>query len=148
MLVDGFGDDACAFGVGVDAVGLIEIFDSGDAVEEEGDEHEVVFFGERGENFHAGALVVCAGIGRRVHACEQDLRAACARAFDDPCEVLAHLSWGQSAQDVVCAEFEDDETHVARERPVEAAQATGGRVAGNSRVDHFVFKTVTFELFL
>ena len=148
MLIDGLGDDACALGVGVNAVGLVEVFDSGDAVEEEGDEYEVILFSERGEDFHAGALIVCAGIGRGEHACEQDLCAACARAFDDLGEVLARLGGGQAAQDVVCAEFEDDETHVAFERPVETAQAACGRIARNSRVDHFVFKIIAFELFL
>jgi hypothetical protein len=76
------------------------------------------------------------------------LRAARPRAFDHLREVLFHLRSGQAAQDVVCAEFEDDETHVAFERPIETAHAPGSRVAGNSRVDHFVVITVTFELFL
>ena len=55
---------------------------------------------------------------------------------------------GQAAQAVVGAEFDDENPDVAVERPVEAPEAAGGRVAGHTRVDNLVGVAFRIELLL
>jgi hypothetical protein len=99
---------------------------------------------------HGGYLaqVSVAGVSRREHPGEDDAGAAGLRAADDLAQVPARLGDGLAAQVVVGAEFDDDEAHVAGERPVEAAQAAGRSVARNPRVNYLVLVSVSIQLLL
>ena len=82
------------------------------------------------------ALVVGAHVGQALHAGEQDRDAARLRARRMIVrEVPLHLVGRQPPEAVVAAQRDDQDPHVAVERPVEAAQPAGGRVARHARVD-------------
>lgn len=130
------------------AVRQIQLLTSRHAFEKERHKHNFVFVGESPIRIKDLSLILRAHARRRVHAAEQDLRVRTFRAFDHLVQILAQLADGLTAQDVVRAEFDDDEAHrarVVRERPVDAVQAAARRVAGNSGVDYFVVITVALQ---
>ena len=68
------------------------------------------------------------------------------RAFargDDLGEVALHVGDRQTAKTVVGAELDDQNPHVALERPVETAEAAGRRVARHAGVDDLVVDTLS-----
>ena len=67
---------------------------------------------------------------------------------DDRRQVLLHLGDRQAAQAVVGAERDDEDAHVALERPVEPAQAAGRRIAGDAGIDHLERVALLVELVL
>ena len=52
-------------------------------------------------------------------------------------QVVFHLRRGKATKPVVGAERQDEQPHIAFERPVRAPQAIGRRVSRNAGVDHF-----------
>ena len=54
----------------------------------------------------------------------------------------------QPAQPVVAAERDDQDAHVAVERPVEPRETTGRRIAGHAGVDHLVLEPFVIETLL
>src|SRR5436305_1253826 len=113
VAVDRGGDDLRALRVRVNAVFLIQFVAPGDAFEEEGNEHDAVLTRERLEGFVNLRLVFAPRVRRRVHPCEEDLRAARLCALDYLRQVLFSLLDGLPAQEVVRAQLDDDEAHVA-----------------------------------
>ena len=133
---DVFGDFLLAFGGGVDAVGLVEFFDSADAFEEEGDEGGLGFFGDFGEDgFVAGDEVGPHVVGH-LHAGYKDLGIGVfgAGAGDDAEQVLFGFLGGNAAQAVVAAKRDDQDVGSFSQRPSDAAQAASGGVAADSGV--------------
>ena len=125
-----------AFGGGVDAVGLVEFFDSADAFEEEGDEGGFGFFGDFGEEgFEAGGELWAHVVGH-LHAGEEDLDfgVLIAGFFDDAEEVFFGFLWGNAAEAVVSAEGDDEDVGSFCHGPGDAAEAAGGGVAADSGV--------------
>lgn len=129
----------------MDAVRLIQRIYTRDAIKKEWDERHLMFAGERLEGFLNLSLVIRARVGRGIHPRQQHLSAARLCALDDLSEVLLHLADGLAAQDVVGSEFENDEAHVAFQRPIDAPQAARAGVARNTRVDDLVLVPVRFE---
>src|SRR5207245_8956170 len=79
---------------------------------------------------------------------EYDDDAARLRALDDSREVLFQLVGRQAAETVIPTERHDQDAHVAVERPLEAVEAAGRRVARDPRVHHFVVETLLVETLL
>lgn len=120
----------------MDAVGLVEFFDSTDAFEEEGDEGDFGFFGDFGEEgFEAGGEVGAHVVGH-LHAGDEDLNFGVFGAgfFDDAEEVFFGFFGRDAAQAVVAAEGDDEDVRAFCHGPRDAAQATGGGVAADSGV--------------
>src|SRR4051812_21727435 len=91
IFVDGGGDDARALGVGMEAVLLIQLVAACHAFEEEGDERDLLLFGERLEGVVYLCLVAAAGLARRQHAGEEHADAVRPGARDNLRKVLARL---------------------------------------------------------
>jgi len=130
-LPDVVGDDAVAGGVGMDAVGLVEAGDAADVLEEEGDEGEVVFGGEGGEDVAEGGGVGGAHGWGNLHAGKDDAGVWIfgPDGVDDGLEVCRGAGDGNAAEAVVGAEFEDEDVYGLAEDPVDAAAAAGGGFA-------------------
>ena len=135
-LPDVVGNDAVAGGVGVDAVGLVEAGDAADVLEEEGDEREVVFGGEGGEDVAKGGGVGGAHRGGNLHAGENDAGGGVLGFYgvDDRLEVGGGAGDGDTAEAVVGAEFEDEDVHGLAEDPADATASAGGGFAGDAGV--------------
>ena len=110
----------------------------GHAVEKERHERHVVRSREIAIHLPELGGVGGAVIRRRLHAGQHDCDAARLRSGDDLGQILLHAGDGQAAQAVVGAELDDQDPHVAFERPVEAAQAARRRVARDAGVDDLV----------
>lgn len=134
---DVVGDDAVAGGVGVDAVGLVEAGDAADVLKEEGDEGEVVFGGEGGEDVAEGGGVGGAHGWGDLHAGEDDAGIGIFGfdGVDDGLEVCGGAVDGDAAEAVVGAEFEDEDVYRLTEDPADSAAAAGGGFAGDAGVD-------------
>jgi hypothetical protein len=106
---DGFGHDLFSWVVGVDAVALVEGRVAAHAVEEEGDEGDLVLFRELGEDIVKGLCVGRAHAWGDAHSGEEDLTGGvmAADGVDDGLEVVAGAANGDPAEAVVGAEFED-----------------------------------------
>ena len=77
-------------------------------------------------------------IGRCFHSRENhlDISRLCTR--DDLCEVLLQTRHWKTSQPVVGAELDDEDLHIARERPLEAIQPSCGGITRDTSVDDFV----------
>ena len=124
-----------ACGVGVEAVGKVEVTQAGDSVEQERHEVEPAGGGETrvdvGEASRIGRAVRRV---RNAHAHEDDARTRALAAFDDHGQVTLRLVEGLATQSVVDAESHDQHVGLFREHSGEASQALGHRVAAHARV--------------
>ena len=130
----GVGDDLRAFGGRMDAVGLIQLGDPRDPLEQKRDERHAVFFRQRRIRLVKGERVVDAVVRRRFHARQDHGHATGLRALDDLREVARQFRDRQAAQAVVAAKRDHQNPDVAVERPVETRQTAGRRIARDAGV--------------
>ena len=109
---------------------------AGHAVEEERDQRHVVGRGQVPIYGAELAGVRLAEIRGRLHASQDHAHLPGLRLLDDLREIGAQVLRGQAAQPVVGAKRDDQHLHVAGHRPLEAPQAAGRRVAGNTGIHH------------
>lgn len=142
------GDDLVAAGGGVGAVGLHHAIDAEDALEEEGEEGDVVFMGEQGVGGLELLDVVGAVVGWEGNAGEGDFGAGGFEAGEDLVEVAAGVFDAEAAEAVVAAELDDDDGGVEGEDAVDAVEAVLGGVAADALVDDVVGEAALVEIFL
>src|SRR5690606_20314135 len=108
MCPDGLGDDAMAFGVGVNSVGEVQRRLARDIRQKKRNEYGVVLTRERGEEVAKVPGVGLPHVGRDLHAGDDDagLRIVCADGVDDGLQVRANLRDRHAAEAVVGAKFE------------------------------------------
>lgn len=145
---DVLGDELVAAGGGVGAVGLHHAVDAVDALKEEGEEGDGIFFGEEGVGGLELLDVVGAVVGGEGDAGEGDLGAGGFEAGEDLVEVGAGIFDAQAAEAVVAAELNDDDGGVEGEDALDAVEAVLGGVAADALVDDAVFVTGGGQIFL
>lgn len=145
---DVFGDDLVAASGGVGAVVLHHAVDAVDALEEEGEEGDRVFFGEQGVGLLELLDVVGAVVGREADAGEGEAGVAGAESGEDGVEVGAGVFDAEATEAVVAAELDDDESGVEGDDAVDAVEAVLGGVAADALVDDAVGEVVGVEIFL
>lgn len=130
------GDDFGASGVGVHAVGLVEVGLAADALQKERDEGRVIAFGDAGENGGESGSVVLAHVGRHHHAGNEDARVGVFGAdfVNDGLKVGFGDFDVETAQAVIAAEGHDEDGNRLAQQPVEAVQAVGRGVTADSGV--------------
>ena len=131
------GDAGGAGAGGMDTIGLVQIGHAGHTFQQERNERHPVLAREILKHLTKCARVLFPVVRRRFHADEQHGNASLLRAMDDRLEVVFHLARGQAAKPVVRAQRQNQQPHIALERPVRAPQAVGRRVAGDAGVDDF-----------
>src|SRR4051812_27079738 len=133
----------------MNAIALVERRIAGDLCEQERKKRHLVLFREIGKRLTKRYDVLGTEVRRRFHAGQQHRDVPGLRALDDRGEVLLHLRDRQSAQAVVRAKFEDENTYVGLiERPVETLQAGRRGVARDTRVDDVQWIVGVVELLL
>ena len=112
----------------MDGVALIERRLTADAIEEKGQESDLVFLGEGGVDGGEGPGVVLAHARGHHHAGDDDLGGgvAVAHAVDDGLEIFLGNGGIDAAEAIVAAEREQEDVDGLAEHPVDAAGATGG----------------------
>ena len=133
---DVFRDFDLALCCRVDAVGLIEFFDTADSFEEEGDEGGFGFlcdFGEEG--FEAGGEFLAHVVGH-LHAGDEELDFGVLAAgfFNDSEEILFGFGGGDAAKAIVSAEGDDEDVGSFCHGPGDATEAAGGGVSADPGV--------------
>lgn len=128
-LVNGLGDDPRPFGVRMYAVGLIQRFDSRDAIKEKRDERDLMLLCQRLKSLLNFALVIRTRISRGIHSCQQYCHAAPLGALDNQAQVLLHLADGLPAQEIVRTELKNQKADITFQSPVYASQAARRSVA-------------------
>ncbi len=119
----------------MDAVGLVESRLLGHAVEEEGIERHAVLVGEPlVEPIELGG-VLGPEIARRQHAGQPHRDAGSLQAGDDGVEVALGGDRVGGAQCVVAAQFHQHDVGLVGQHPVQALDATRGRIAGHTMID-------------
>ena len=139
------GDLLCALRGGVDAVGLDVALDAVDVLQEEGQQRDVILFGEHGIHAVEVRDVVAAVLRGEGDAGERDLCAAVLELLDHGGEILLRAFDGKAAEAVVAAELEDDDLGFLGEDAVDAFDAVFGGVAADACVDDAVVITVGVE---
>lgn len=131
-----FGDEFLAFGIGVDAIGLVERRDRADILEEERDEWDLKFLGERRIDGMELRGKFFPEIFGHHHTDEDDLdiRMEFLSGSDDLGQVFLCCSGWGSAESVVAAESDDQEIGRGLENPGEASEPTGSCVAGDAGI--------------
>lgn len=132
---DALDDDADALGIGVDAVGLVQLRPGGDPVEEERVEEGAVLRGELRIDRVEGGAVVLAEIGRSAHAGKQHGQLPPGEAGEDLIERFAGDPGVDATEGVVGAKLDDHRIGVVGEGPVETGEAVARRVARHAGVD-------------
>ena len=84
----------------------------------------------------------------RLHAGKNHANTACLGAFDDRRQIALQLGDRQTAQGVVPPECDDEDPHVAFERPIEAAQPARRGIARYPGVDDLERQSFGVEPFL
>lgn len=146
-LPDIIGDNFLSFHVWVDAVWLVEFFDSADAFEEEGDKGGFGFFGDFGEEgFELGGKFLAHVVGH-LHAGDEDFNIGIFGAgfLDDAEEVLSGFPGRNPAESVVSAEGDDEDVGSFGHGPGDAAEAAGGGVAADAGIGDGVGKFGGFD---
>ena len=135
---------------GVDAIFLVEFFDTADAFDEEGDESGFGFIGDIGEEGLEGCRKLGAHVVRHLHAGDEDFNFWIfgAGLGDDSEEVLFGFSGRDSTKAVVAAQGDDEDVGSFGHGPMNAPQATGGGVAANSGIGDGVGECGFGDLFL
>ena len=135
---------------GVDAIFLVEFFDTADAFDEEGDESGFGFIGDIGEEGLEGCRKLGAHVVGHLHAGDEDFNfwVFGAGLGDDSEEVLFGFSGRDSTKAVVAAQGDDEDVGSFGHGPMNAPQATGGGVAANSGIGDGVGECGFGDLFL
>lgn len=110
-------------------VRLIQRLYAGDAIKEKGDEHHLLLACERLKSFLHLSLVVCASVGRSIHAREQNRCSSPLCPLDDLREVRLHRLDRLTAQHIVGSEFENQKANISIQRPVNSSETSGAGVA-------------------
>ena len=131
-------DDLRAGRVRMDAVAVVQMWNSSDAVEKEWHEDDVMRIGQGAECLTEFRRIHRAVVRWCLHPRQNHRDAALLRTTDDPIEVLPHLRHRQPAQAIVGAQLDDEHIDVTVERPVQPAQPARRRVARDAGVHHFV----------
>ncbi len=136
--VDQLGDQGLAFGGGVDGVALVEAGVSGDAVEKEGDERELIALSQAGIEGGKGFGVFRSHIGGCLHSGEDDadVRSGLTGSVDDALKVDFDLCDFQPTEGVIGTESDDQQVGGSPQHPVDPAHASGRGVAAQTGVDH------------
>lgn len=147
---DVVGDFYLPFCRGVDAIFLVEFFDTADAFDEEGDESGFGFPGDIREEGLEGCREPGAHVVGHLHAGDEDFNfwIFSAGLGDDSEEVLFGFSGRDSAKAVVAAQGDDEDVGPFGHGPMNAPQATGGGVAANSGIGDGVGECGFGDLFL
>ncbi len=147
----GLRDDALAFGGWVDSVFLIEFVIASNTFEQKFDQSG--FFGRRhfGEDPLEGGDVFRAHIVGHAHPGDDDFYGGIFQAglLDDAGEVFFRFGGRDAAQAVIAAEGDDE--HVGTlgpERPVDAAESSGGGVAADPGIHYLAGQAGGVEFFL
>ncbi len=119
----------------MDAVALVERAILGYAVEEEGIERHVVFFGQPLVEPVELAGVFQSEIARRQHAGQPYRDAGCLELGDDGIEIALGLGGIERAQRIVGAQFDHHDVGLVGQHPVDPLQATGRGVARDAMID-------------
>lgn len=124
-------------GGGVDEIGEVHFRDAPDIFEQEGDEGGLVGFGHLGEHLAKVAGERLAHIGGHLHAGEDDpdLGMAGAGFLNDGLEIGACGGWGNAAEPVIAAEFEDENIDGPFEKPIDAAETAGSGITADAGID-------------
>ena len=135
---------------GVDAIFLVEFFDTADAFDEEGDESGFGFIGDIGEEGLEGCRKLGAHVVGHLHPGDEDFNFWIfgAGLGDDSEEVLFGFSGRDSTKAVVAAQGDDEDVGSFGHGPMNAPQATGGGVAANSGIGDGVGECGFGDLFL
>ncbi len=125
----------------MDAVGLKQLGGLGNighVFEKEG--HEARFFGGSyfAKSFGKLFAIVCAKVGRQLHAYQQHFGTHLLRSVGHAAQVVCGHGHGQAAQCVVCAQLDHYMRGlVLRQQRGQARAAARGGVAADAGVDHF-----------
>ena len=145
---DVFGDDLSAFGGWVNPIRLIEIRDASHAFQEKRDERYAVILGKRRVHAMKFGHVLKTVVGRCFHPGQDDGDTAPLRALDDRRQVAGQFGSWQTSQAVIAAQCDDQNSHVAVERPIESGQAAGRCITGHPGIDDRVLKTLVVDALL
>src|SRR6185436_15406120 len=134
----------------MDAVRLVELRVSRDAVEQERHERRPARLRELGIERAEAAAVVLAVVGRGLHRGQHEARRRlpAARRFEDRLHVRARGVRILAAQAVVRARLDHQHRHGLAQQPVEAAQRAGRGLAAHARVDDAVAQPRRVDLLL
>jgi len=143
-------DGLLAGGVGVDAVGQVEVRVTGDAFEHERNEQGAMAGGDAWEDGGKLGLVLGTHVGRGEHAGDDELgvRALAADGGEDGVEVILGGGGGQAAEGIVAAEGDHEDIDRLAENPCGAAAAAGGGVAADTGIDNAPGKALGAEAVL
>ena len=142
----GVGDDAGAFGGGVDAVGLDGAGNMHQVFVDHGDKGGVVFRCEIAEDLLEGLDVVIAVVGREGDAGEQDFDVRVFERGENLVKVAPGLVEGQTAQAVVAAELDDDDLGVEEQDGTEAGDSILGGGAAGALIVHLVVVAASVQI--
>ena len=132
----------------MDSVALHEVVVAADALEEEGDEGEVVPGGQGGIDGFEFADEGGSVIGREGHAGEDDAGAGGLEGLDHLGEVGLGDGEGETAEAIVAAEFEEDDGGVFGEGHGDAGEAVLGGIAADAEVEDAVGEFAAVEILL
>lgn len=133
---DRFSNFLLALGRWVNAIGLIEIFDSTDPIEEEGEESGFRFRGDIGKDLLEFLGKLWPHIVGHLHAGDDqtDVRVFGACLCDHPEQVFLAFGGRDTAESIVPAEGNDEDVRPAGKSPVDPAKATRGGVTADPGV--------------
>lgn len=131
-------------------IGEVHFRDAPDIFEEEGNEGGLVGFGHLGEHLAKVACERLAHVGGHLHAGEDDPGMGMARAgfLDDGLQVGACGGWGNAAEPVIAAEFEDENIDGPLEKPIDAAETAGSGITADAGIDEGKRERVGIDAFL
>lgn len=137
-----FGDDAGAFGGGVNAVGLNGAGHMNQVFVDHGHHGDVVFGGECGEEPVKGVDIVGAVIGRQGDAGQQNANVRFFERGQHQSQVAPGLRKGQAAETVVAAELDDDDGRMQAKHVGQVGDGVFGGRAWRAHVPDQVAITV------
>ena len=92
--------------------------------------------GEVGIDGLEASDVVLPIIRRQFHSGQDDRGSGLSQLLNDPTEVTLRLFEAEPSEPVIPAQLKNDHVEFAAEHPWNTAEAAGGRLATDARVDH------------
>ncbi len=134
----------------VHAVGLVEIADAADPLEDKRNKRCMVFFRQRSKDRFKFAVIVPSHIGRHLHAGDDDFRAGIflLDPVDNGLEILAGALNRKTAQAVIGAELKNQNSDAIAHKPIDSTEAAGTGIAALAGVDDFEGPAFGIDLFL
>lgn len=138
---DIFGDALVSFGIGMDAVGQVQIGDSGNPFQKKGDQSKTVFSSKVWENLAKFLGEKRAEIGRQKNPGKNDFHSFLLESDDNLLQISLCRVYGVSAEAVIGAKTKDDDTGVLGKDRIQPVQTLRRSIAADSRVDHSIIQS-------